>query len=112
MYQQAIVASVDEFESDFHTHSLPQGNESFRFPAIMPRDRWVCVEMFVRSAEDGLVELYWDGVLIASGAFDTRMSNRMTRVNVGFVSWRSGPRDVSRELYVDEVVVDTQRFPV
>ena len=112
IYRESIVASIDEFEADIHSHNLGGERGFFEtFDSIFPKDEWVCVELFVRSAEDGIVEIYWNGNLQYAYETDPRFTNLLTRINVGFVDWRSGNRNVAREVYVDEVVVDTQRAP-
>ena len=111
VYRESIVGSVDEFESDIHSHNYERGNFYQTFDAVFPRDRWVCVEMFVRTATVGTVALYWDSELIQERTFDTRMRDGLTRLNVGFVDWRVQPRDAEREVFVDEVAVDASRVP-
>lgn len=108
-YDKAVVTSVDSVQSDLHTHAF-DNNPFVTFLDPFPRDQWVCVELHSITTEMGLIEVYWDGELKASESFDGRNPTGFNRINVGFVDWRSQVGQSRREVYADEIVVDTMRI--
>jgi hypothetical protein len=78
---------------------------------MAPRDRWVCLEMHVTlsATTTGGLEMFMDGMPVGSASgFATTPADGQQEVHVGFPH-----TDVMQEpatVYVDEVVVDTNRI--
>ena len=106
-HRQAVVASVSENFADFHTH-FREPNNIFGFTRVIyPIDQWFCARLQVIDGSDGRVVLYYNNLRIDWANFDTSTDLGYTRADFGFVSWRNSPRDVEREVIIDEIVVST-----
>ncbi|MGE0398344.1 MAG: hypothetical protein AB7T06_16690 [Kofleriaceae bacterium] len=103
-----IVFSLYDDAVDVHGHAIA-GDFNALVDEATPRDQWICYELHVEVAANGLVELYRDGTqVVAQPAIDTRPSDGdLSRVRVGIPS---KPTALDEHLFVDEVAADTARI--
>lgn len=111
-YERRIVTNFVDDRGQLMTHGYT-GQRINEYIRRIPRDEWVCVRLHVVYAEQGRMEVFLEDELLVADAFNTTTGTTtgLTRVNVGFVESRIGPTTFGREVYVDEVVVDTEPVP-
>lgn len=84
--------------------SIP--DRTYASSAAVPRDRWFCLELHIRVADSGSVELFLDGAsILTQSAIDTLPALGYTRLTAGVDQYT--PRTTpSGHMYFDELVLD------
>lgn len=104
-YQRTVVYTADDDKSDVHTHNLVPSDHYGWSPIIYPKDVWFCAVLHTSQVE---AEIFRNELRIDRVDFPVPIDLGYARLDVGFVSWRHGPRETeTREVLVDEVAVST-----
>ncbi len=109
VYRQSVVAAIRQTTPDLHTHFREDGDIFGFSTALFSPNRWLCVQMHMRLDARGRTALYINGVRVDDLEVDADIATDIPafRINAGFVDWRDGRLDETREIYVDDVVVST-----
>lgn len=103
-----IVASLYDDGVDVHAHGMA-GDFSEIASMMVPRERWLCLELHVSVGASGQVDLFIDDTRVAArSSLDTRPpSGALPRVSVGIPS---NPIGIAGRIHIDDVVVAAQRI--
>jgi hypothetical protein len=94
----------------FNATLTPNVNRSVSSPA-MPTDRWVCIEWETKISSSGFMKIWVDGTEVTAleGTQSTSSSPSVSELTFGVATQSTGALP-ARELWLDEIAVDSQRI--